>query len=174
MTIVQPGLRRQRELPRPPWEIAEEVELYARESGRHAKLHFAPGGGWVARFTLRPSDKRMRIYQELRTGKPPTEDVWFHRPKPGGRVGDFIPLDILEMGASGVRQFLERGNMWGRGEYRSLEEQLRQVTEENEEGRLKNRAKAKEANRYMQRDKRRWRFKIPFLPVGINLKAGTE
>ncbi|KKK55945.1 hypothetical protein LCGC14_3069470 [marine sediment metagenome] len=60
------------EAPRAPVEIQEEVELYARESGRHARLIFVPmqlggradDGTWVVRFTLRSSDKRMEPYHQ--------------------------------------------------------------------------------------------------------------
>lgn len=185
--IVQ--LRRS-EMPRAPVEIQEEVELYARESGRHANLIFVPtefvngrlaNGTWLVRFTLRSNDKRMQAYQEGRAAKPPTEDVWLHEHNPdegkpisGGRKqGPYKPLDIVQMGAGGVRQFLERGNMWGRGQFKSLEEQVREVQADNEAARLKFRADQKEASRYEQRDKRRWRLKIPFISVGVNLKKGA-
>ena len=56
-----------------PHEIQDEVELYARESGRTATLYFAPtqfAGGrclsasWIARFSLRCDDKRMLLWKE--------------------------------------------------------------------------------------------------------------
>jgi hypothetical protein len=156
-------------LPRAPWDIAEEVELFARESGRTATLHYIPGSGWFARFSLRTNDPRMRLYQEGHAEAPPTEDVWFHRPKPGGRPGDFIMLDIEQMGRSGVRTFLERGNTWsGRGEFDSVEDAARKAMEANRREREKLRADARENNRYAQREKRRWRFKIPFLRGGLS------
>lgn len=155
--------------PKAPPEIATEVELYARESGRTATVHYIPYGGWFARFSLRCNDKRMLLYQQGMAPEPPTEDVWFHLPKPGGRPGDFVQLDILQMGASGVRQFLERGNTWsGRGEYASIEDATRKAAQSNADARAKYRADLKEASRYEQRDKRRQRFKIPFLRVGIS------
>ena len=167
--------RQRRELPQAPWEIQEEVELYARETGRHAKVYFVPGGGWVVRFSLRSNDKRMILFQQGMAPEPPTEDVWLHKPKGGGRPMDFEPLDIHLMGPSGVREFLERGNMWsGRGEFSSLEEQLRNVRNKNEESRERHRANQKEENRHEQRDKRRHRFKLPFFPVGIDLKKRPE
>jgi len=130
------------------------------------------------RFTLRPNDKRMQPYQEGRAAKPATEDVWLHEHNPdegkplrGGRKeGQYRPLNIVQMGSGGVRQFLERGNMWsGRGQFQSLEEQVRKVREENEAARLKFRAEQKEESRHEQRDKRRSRLKIPFITAGLNL-----
>ncbi|MCR4339254.1 MAG: hypothetical protein NUW01_05120 [Gemmatimonadaceae bacterium] len=167
--------------PRAPWEIQEAVELWAREQGRTAKMHMAPGGTWFVRLSLRCNDKRMLLYQQGFSAEPPGEDVWFHIPNPhegkviqGVRQGPYIPLDINQMGVSGVREFLDKGNTWsGRGEYLSLIDQLHKVRATNEEVRIKSRADAKEASRYEQREKRRFRFKIPFLRVGIDLK-GTQ
>ena len=178
------------EAPRAPVEIQEEVELYARESGRHAKIIFVPtsfangciaSGTWLVRFTLRPNDKRLQAYQEGQAEKPATEDVWLHESnpdegkpisgRPGQKEGRYRPLDIVQMGTWGVRQFLESGNTWsGRGEFNSFEEQLRDVQDTNEEARVKFRADTKEENRLAQREKRRTRLKIPFLGVGVDLK----
>lgn len=185
------------ELPRAPWDLREAVELYARESGRTASLHFMPGGGWFARFSLRSNDKRMLLWQQGMAAEPPTEDVWFHVPNPREHEGislsdlkqtkvpicwpvislkndrchmAFIPLDIVQMGTGGVKDFLERGNTWsGRGEFDSIEGQLRAVREANQKGKERFRATQKEESRHEQRDKRRWRLKIPFLRVGIDL-----
>jgi len=169
--------------PRAPWDIQETVELWAREQGRTARMHLAPGGTWFVRLSLRCNDPRMLLAQQGITAEPPGEDVWFHIPNPregkvvsGVRQGPYIPLDINQMGVSGVREFLEKGNTWsGRGEYLSLIDQLHKVRATNEEVRLKSRADAREESRHEQRDKRRWRFKIPYLTVGIDLKTkGSE
>jgi hypothetical protein len=167
------------ESPRPPVEIADEVELYARQSDRHATLHFIPlvtlgnrviAGTWMARFTLRSDDKRILLYQEGKIDEPPTEDVWFHVADPESPNG-FRPLDILQMGVTGVREFLDRGNLLsGRGEFTSLEDQLLHSREHNRQVRTKHRAEQKALNRLAVRDKRRWWLKIPFLRVGIDLK----
>lgn len=172
-------VRRQFDLPTPPVEIADEVELYARQSGRHARLHFFPTqfkhrrmvrGTWVVRMTLKSDDKRLSLYREGRVNEEPTEDVWLHVPDPEYPMG-YKPLDLMQLGASGVRAFLEKGNLWsGRGEFTSLDEQVHKVREENARSRERIRQEHKEANRFEQREKRRWRFKIPFLPVGIALK----
>lgn len=163
-------------LPAPPVEVADEVELYAREYGRTATLHFIPTSGWMVRFSLRCNDPRVQLFQQGEMGEPPTEDVWLHEPNPrggqpdgrGGREPTYLPLDIYQLGASGVRQFLERGNTWGRGQHESIESLVTTVRETEQAATEKLRATLKEENRHEQRDKRRWRFKIPFLPVGIS------
>lgn len=181
------------ELPRPPFEFQEEVELYARESGRTAKLHFMFGCGWFARFSLRSSDKRLVLYQQGMAGKPPTEDTFFHYPNPREHEGltltelkglgvpflrpliiwkrsrchmPFIPLDIIQMGTSGVRQFLEKGNMWsGRGEFDSLTDQLRTIRDKEADAKRKMREDAREDTRKFVRDQRGRRFKVPTVSV---------
>jgi hypothetical protein len=165
--------------PTAPQAIQEEVELWARESGRHAKMHFAPPGTWFIRLSLKSTDKRMKLFQMGLSAEPPGEDVWLHTSNPhegkvisGVRQGPYIPLSLEELGTSGVREFLQKGDTWsGRGKYLSMIDQIRQVNTTNEDARVKARADAKEASRYEQRDKRRWRFKIPFLPVGIDLRG---
>jgi hypothetical protein len=118
-------------LPSPPVEVADAVEEYARQWGRHATLAFRPTmfanqrilrGTWVVCLTLRADDKRLKLSQEGRVASPPTEDVWLHEPNP--EVGKLIPgtyglqeppmraLPIEQLGATGVVRFLERGNMW--------------------------------------------------------------
>jgi hypothetical protein len=173
-------------LPTAPWEIQDEVELYAREWGRTAKLHYVPVltvrgrivvGCWVVRMSLKPNDKRMQLYQQGIAPEPPTEDVWLHernphvgRPIRGTtlREPDYRALDIVQMGAGGVRRFLEQGNTWsGRGESRSIEDHLRKIRHLNQESKEKFREEQKTANRLEQRDKRRWRFKIPFLNIPL-------
>ena len=166
----------------PPVEIADEVEMYARESGRHATLHLVPTkfvnghvaeATWVARFTLRPTDPRMKLYQEQKIGEVPTEDVWFNAPNPASKTwaDAYEPLDIIQMGASGVRRFLEKGNTWsGRGEFKSIEDQLGHIRDKNETEREKTYEDARYRSKKQAVDKRRSLLKIPFLGVGTDLK----
>ncbi len=165
--------------PTAPFEIQEAVELWAREQGRTATMKFSPTGTWFVRLSLRCNDKRMLLYQQGVTAEPPCEDVWFHIPNPregkvvgGVKQGPYIPLDIYHLGVSGVREFLEKGDTWsGRGEFLSLVDHLHKVREENEVKRVSNRAEHKEASRYEQRERRRFRFKIPYLTVGVDIRA---
>lgn len=157
--------------------------MWARESGRHGKLQFVPtffagdqaiAGTWMVRLSLRENDKRMLLYQQGMAPEPPTEDVWIHVPDESRKSG-YRALDIVQLGTTGIRSFLDRGNMWsGRGEFTSLEEQVRKAREANRAMLEKNRADQKEESRHEQRDKRRWRFKIPFLPVGVSFPKAAE
>ena len=177
MGLVATPFGGRNELPRPPAEIAEEVELFARRSGRHATLHFIPldltrpsrGGTWVVDFELRSADKRLLLYQESRAESVPTERVWLHVPDSESRTG-YRPLNIHELGAGGVKQFLERGDTWsGRGEFLSIEEQARKAMEANRQVARNVKQEQREASRNMAEDTRRRRLKIPFLPIEIDL-----
>ena len=179
----------QQELPAPPAEIADEVELWARQSGRHARLHFFPvsfrhgriaQGTWVVRISLKPDDKRLKLYQERNrrspedgeVREPPTEDVWLHE---SDGKGGYRALNLTDMGASGVREFLEKGNMWsGRGQFGSLEEQLRKVNQDNEAARQKNRANAKDQALLRTADRRRSALGIPFVGVVADITPEGE
>lgn len=152
-----------------PWELQDEVELWARQYDRHAKLHFIPVGGFFCRITLRPDDPRMKSFQEglLDQPDPPGEDVWFNTPD--GHGGTKC-LDIREMGASGVKEFLEKGNTWsGRGEYDSIVEQQKKVAEANIEQRGKLKAFEREENRKEQASKRKWRLGEAVVNVLTNI-----
>lgn len=156
-------------MPKAPPDLQEEVELFARETGRTGSLHFIPVGGWFARLSLKPNDPRLRLHQEGMAEETPSEDIWFHVPK-RGELNEYEPLDIVQMGRSGIREFLDRGNTWsGRGEFSDHMEALRKANAANEDIDVKFRADLKEESRHEQRDKRRWRFKIPFLRVMIDL-----
>ena len=171
--------------PHAPHEFQEVVELWARGSGRHAKLHFTPGGTWFVRISLKHDDPRMELYKLGLVEEPVGEDVWLHLPNAaegkvinGERQGPFIPLSLTDLGTLGLREFLEQGNTWsGRGEYMSLLEQRRRVNESNEDARVKTRAFQKEESRNEMRESRRFRLKIPFLrPKGgwLNFRAPKD
>ena len=148
--------------PHAPHEFQEVVELWARGSGRHAKLHFTPGGTWFVRISLKHDDPRMELYKLGLIEEPVGEDVWLHLSNAaegkvinGERQSPFIPLSLTDLGTSGLREFLEQGNTWsGRGEYMSLLEQRRRVNESNEDARVKNRAFQKEESRNEMRDRK--------------------
>jgi len=178
------------ELPIASAEIQDEVELYARESGRHAKIHYVPteidiksgevlAGTWRVDMTLRPDDKRNVTYQEGRMDKPPVEEIWIHDPNPSpkGPLDRYKARNIQQMGASGVREFLERGNIHsGRGEFSSMDDVIRKTDELNENKKQKRYDEAEDRVRMRSRDRRRSRLKkvhgkssFPFLSVAIDL-----
>lgn len=163
-------------LPQCPPDIQEVVELHARKSGRTGTMHFAPGIGWFARFSVRSNDPQLRAYQEGRAPEPPSEDVFFRVPDPKGtRPGDSIPLDIVQLGASGVKEFLEKGDTWsGRGQYGSVVEAARKTSEHNRTVGAKAKEKAREDNKDHLRDRRRQFLKIPYHRVGIDIGGEGE
>ena len=181
MGIISLRANNRHELPKAPPEISTAVELFARRSGRTAKLHFVPFGGWFVDLSLRSNDTRMTLWRDGKADKPPTERVWLHLPNPrrgmivpgthGEKEPRFRPLDIRRLGAAGVTEFLEKGNTFsGRGEYSSVEDAVLKVRDNNERERIAFREKQKIANRLEQREKRRFRWGIPFLPVGKDLE----
>ena len=164
------------EMPGPPVEVADEVELYAREHGRHATLRFVPtrfergriaAGTWTVRLTLRDSDKRLSLLKTGQVAEAPDEVVWLH--EPDGQ-GGYTPYNIMQLGAGGVRRFLEKGNTWsGRGKFASFAEQMQQTAAANEAARQQNRDTSRDNARAHARDKRRQWLKIPLVRVLTDL-----
>lgn len=182
-------LRGRGELPIAPAEIADEVELYARQTDRHAKLRFIPsnfdlrtgrpemGGTWRVDLDLHPDDPRLKSWQEGRMKRKPVEEIWLHKENPDPNrpwQEKYIPFNIHEMGASGVRQFLERGNIHsGRGEFSSMDDVLRKTAALNDKRAAKRRSDIEDNVRMNARDKRRSRQNIPYLRVGADLQVPT-
>ena len=142
-------------------------------------MHYAPNaiqmpdgrweGCWFVDFTLKPNDPRMRLYQQGLASEPPKERVWFFRRERGGQL---VPLDILQMGVSGVTEFLERGDTWsGRGEYSSIEDAYRKTEEANARFKERKFEEARQDAIDRAMDKRRTWLKIPFLRVGKDLRG---
>lgn len=107
---------------------------------------YVPHVGWMARFSLKPNDPAMKAWKEGRAPEPPTEDVFFIEPDPKDPKR-MVQMDINQMGASGVRTFLERGNTWsGRGEYTSIEESRHRAREATEKRKRDAKEEAREAS----------------------------
>lgn len=182
-------------VPRAPAEISDAAELWARKSGRSAKVHFAPLAGWFVRLSLKPNDKAMKAWQEGRAPEPPTEDVFFHVKNPfegvymsvqdvladarfkhlplidwwAGRkvmLPTYLQLDILQMGVSGVTAYLEREDTWsGRGQYASLDEETKKRQERDRLGKESLREKQETQAGERAKDRRRQIAKIPYLRI---------
>lgn len=167
--------------PIPPAAVADEVELYAREWGRHGKLEWNPHARcWLVRFSLMPNDPRNLLMQTQQVEQ--TEDVWLMEPHPergkrlanGQRIGPYRSLDIEQLGPSGVRAFLERTNTWsGRGEFGSLGEAVKKNADDVRDHKRKVREDAREGARDLARDVRRQVNKIPLITTGIDLKESS-
>lgn len=161
--------------PSAPPEVADEVELYARENGRHATLQWVPFvNAWEVRFTLRDNDP---IKGLVRAGarEEQYESVLLQErnpkyPAPGETP--YTSLDIWQMGPSGVRAFLEKGNTWsGRGEFSSHAEAATFAAESNRAKKERTRRDARNNAVDRAKDARRQVHKIPFHRVGVDLKG---
>ncbi len=113
-----------------PVEIADAVENWARKWGRHATIGWLPTTPPIpqVRLTLKPDDGRLSLYREGRIAEEPVETVelveWDEA------QGCYVGLNLMELGAGGVVEILDRGNSWsGRGEYGSLQEAVTAAAE---------------------------------------------
>lgn len=181
------GALQRSDVPVCPPEIADEVELYARESGRTASPRFVPTlfignrimrGTWVIDFSLRVNDPAMQLWRDGKAEQPPVESIWLHEKNPvagqlipgtgGLREPPFDALDIHQLGAAGVRQFLEKGNTWsGRGIFHDLLDAFRKTREHNATVAPKNKADAQEENRHRIKEDIRKYTGAPLIQGGL-------
>lgn len=186
------------ELPRAPVEIQEAVELYAREHGRAGRIDFKPEevleveldgnkqrfrvglNCWEASFTLRANDKALLAWQQGLAAEPPRESVLFIEDNPdagksdgrGGRQGAQRALNIYQMGASGVRAFLDKGNTWsGQGEFASVSDAVRNASAKNEQASEKNYASARDDVKARAREEHVWYGKKPHEKIARQVVA---
>jgi hypothetical protein len=128
--------------PVPPVEIADAVERWARQWGRHARLEWnANTRCFCIHFTRKGDDPVLAAVQAGRRGEV-TESVMLHEWKkdgrahpfiPGQKVGGFVPMDLEQYGVEGIVRMLDKSNMWsGRGEFSSPQDALDAVTAQNE------------------------------------------
>ena len=136
------SLGRQVDRPVPPHWFVDTVELWAREWGRHASTRWEPAVGcYVTFFSRAPNDPVLAAVQAGKAvdeGEPFYWHDWSKKPVRrtpfGTLVPGYIPADIEGMGESGVRERLDRANMWsGRGDYRSLDDLADKVVASNEQ-----------------------------------------
>lgn len=160
-----------------PAAYAEAVELYARKSGRHATMRFQPAiNCWTVEFTLRPTDGRLEAFQAGRVMEEPKEVVYlwrFEEPRDRGRPGMYVGFKLEDLGVAEMIAFLEKGNTWGRGDYRSHSQAAKHQWDKQMEARAKIDVAAKLQAVERGMDKRRTTLKIPYLGVGIDLKGGA-
>ena len=189
-----PSLLVRSDLARPmaPLEIQEAVQLWGRKSGRQARLVWTPAkrriwheGRWIwidtglecwcVELSLRPNDPTLRAWREgrLRQDSEPTETVLLIRWDSARQR--YVPLDIEQLGASGVVRFLEQGDTWsGRGEFNSFTDAFQAAIRRYEDGVRRLREEARQWAIDVGRDVRRRTLKIPFLRVGIDLRRGGK
>ena len=166
----------------PPADFADAVEMYARKSGRHAKLKFVPPpvNCWVVELSLRSDDPTMRGFQAGKLKEAPTEVVYLWREsnaKETARVGraHMVGYKLDELGVSKMIEMLEQTNtLSGRGQYGSHAEAARDQAYKGERAREKLVDAGRQKARELAEDARRAINKIPFIGIGIDLKTAPE
>ncbi|HWV58689.1 MAG TPA: hypothetical protein VNZ57_14630 [Longimicrobiales bacterium] len=119
---------------------------WGREHGREAWIEWHPILDCpVIHFRRRDSDPMLREHQEGRAPET-TESVMLHWYDKEARR--FRPLDLGQMGAGGIREMLDRANLWsGRGEYRDMQAAIEAAIRRQGEHREALRRKAEQAGR---------------------------
>lgn len=153
-----------------PWDIREEVELWAREQGRHAKIVWnATLACYEILLDLMAGDPRLEGWQAGRLKQEPKESIFLHRQEEAG--GPFVGVNIHELGASGVRNWLDEGNLLsGTGRYASLDVACKAADRHNEELKAMIEKTAVENARLNARDNKRMLFGNPLVSVPETLE----
>ena len=161
----------------PPVEFADAVEMYARRHDRNGALRFIPPpvNCWIVAFSLKPNDPRRLLGDDqeeiVYLWRQPTRE---ERAKQNGPL-NYVGYKLDELGVTGLVEFLEKTNTWsGRGQYDSLASAMRDQDEKKATAMQKavDQGRQDAVDDGMQ--KRRQVLKIPFLPVGINLKKSRQ
>jgi hypothetical protein len=162
---------RSRGVPTIPFDVAEEVELFARQWGRHARMEWSVHlNAPVIHFSMPKDSKLWKMWQEGELDREPTESVPLIERDPNtGRIG---PINLADYGASGVRELLEKSNVWsGRGKHKNLLNAIRENMDRNAKNREEMRKKANEIGREIGWLSRRSALELPQSQVLIDLKS---
>jgi len=155
-----------------PVEIRDEVELWAREHGRHATITWnrhmnAP----ELVFTRMDTDPHKAVDEEQRILM--TEPGEVRNPRTNRMMPASVGVNIWAMGPSGVRKWLDEHNLWGAGS-KSMQERIDEVREQHKANRKAKYDAAEEAMRDEADLRARTILGIPYLPVGIDLKESEK
>jgi hypothetical protein len=170
MTIIR--LRDQHIRRTPPVDIADAVQLWAREQGRRfGRLEWnAMLDCWVIHLGRKLTDPMMREYQEGRLAEEPTESVMLNEWDPKRKR--YVALRLEEYGASGIRNLLDEANTWsGRGRHNSIQEGIAAVRAHNQKIRERQRKTVREAGQETGWLHRRRLLGIPYVQTGIDLRT---
>ena len=171
-----------------PVEIQDGIEVWARKHGRHAKLKWLPDpmNCWAVELSYRVGDPRQRdgskneqvLLHEFHDQK------WWakHDPKGARRnkhtnriLHGYKSYDLDELGVTGIVRILDKGDLLsGRGRFDSVQDAADQQEKKFRHDKHKRRLDARSDADHRSRDMRRSLFKIPFLPVGIDLTSKTK
>ena len=179
-----------------PAEYRDAVALYARNIGAGGDIVWVddPVNCWQVRLTLDPSDPRCRLrdgqnYEatELQQFVHPDSahpcyprhdprllDKLRRHPRSNRPLPGYVAYELGDLGVSGVLEILERGSLLtGRGEFGSAEEAMNAVLARQSASQERARAEKRQRARDVAVATRRRIFKIPFLPVEIDLGRRT-
>ena len=153
-----------------PWEMADAVELWCRDHGRHGKLLWNPVVRcYEVRMDLKPADPRMEGWRSGRLKRKPVEPVYLHRQEVVG--GPYVAISLDELGVEGLKARLDRGNMWaGRGDYHNIHEATLAIDAHNLEVEQKMKDEAVGNARLNARDHKRQLFNEPLVTVPDDLE----
>lgn len=155
------------ETPTAPIEIQEAAELWARKRERHCKsVKYNPYMNcFCVEFTLKPGHPDLHLWREgkLRQANEPTESVPLFE---WGEDGECIALDLEQLGASGLVELLEQGDVHsGRGENQSLTDGVEKAIQHNRKVRAEQRQRVRDVGQDMKDTHRRSLYGIPFVSV---------
>lgn len=153
-----------------PTEMQDEVEKWARQSGRHATVVWKPPplACFAVEIDLRPSDERLKAWQEGDLEEKPKELVYLHRWD--GEEGRYEPIHLHELGTQGLLTHLRRGDTWsGRGKFDSIQEAVQHSIQSWKDRKEKMRERARDRAIQKGLSVRRQVCGIPFEKVGIDL-----
>ena len=178
---------------RAPVAISDAVELFARQHGGHGTIVWVPEPVrcWQVRLSLKPGDPRLRSDNDsthfesvmlhewldpVATPSHPRVHLCRRHPHLKSRLMPcYVPIDLDELGASGVTAMLERGSILsGRGEFQSAEHALRVIMDRTRDIQINRRATQRDNARERTKDMRRQVLKIPFVNIGIDISRKTK
>ena len=180
-----------------PVEYRDAAALYARGFGAGGDVVWLgdPVNCWQVRITLSPGDPRLRkqdgeeIYETVELQEfvhPDPTHVSYPRHNPklldslrrhhatNRLLPGFVAFELDDIGVSGLVEMLERGSLLsGRGEQQSLEGALHHIRGREHIRRDQAKAESRQYARDLSVATRRRILKIPFIPVGIELRRNT-
>jgi hypothetical protein len=159
-----------------PSEIRDAVASWARQWGRHGSIAFNHALKCaVIELSLKEDDPRLKPWKEGKLSHEPKECIPLHFQKPmgdGTKSVHYFPLNLDELGVTGIIEMLNRGNTWsGTGEYRSFKEAAQIMGEHNEKLKAQIKDAAIEEGRLRARDMKRQVFGLPLVSVPDNIGA---
>lgn len=182
--------------PKAPVEYREAVAEWSRANGgAGGDILWVPDpvNTWQVRLNLKTGDPRLQdqssdlfeavlLHQWVHPEKEPLNPLrerCRRHPQTNRLMPSYVALLLPELGVGGLITILEKGSlMTGRGEFKSAEHAMQVVLAKKYEDQKKLVQQKRNDVGDRSKDLRRMLFKIPFIPVGIELsptkpKEGT-